>query len=224
MLDLVTANLQGGNISIWLGLGDGALAGEMIYGAGNCPGSVALGDFNEDGMLDVAAANSGSNDVSVLLNRTPAPRTVYRFWSPAYSRHFYTIRPAERDKLINNYSHVWTYEGPAYKAWSDDRQSGVAPVYRFWSASLNAHVYTIKPAERDKLLNSYSHVWAYEGVAFYAYAPGAQPTGTMGVYRFWSTTLNCHFYTAKLAERDKLINSFSSVWAYENIMWYAYGA
>src|SRR5262245_30840440 len=38
------------------------------YPVGADPRSVALGDFNNDGLLDLAVANSGSNDVAVLLN------------------------------------------------------------------------------------------------------------------------------------------------------------
>ncbi len=38
------------------------------YPVGADPRSVALGDFNEDGLLDLAVAGAGSNDVSVLLN------------------------------------------------------------------------------------------------------------------------------------------------------------
>jgi len=38
-------------------------------------------------------------------------KPVYRFWSPMNNRHFYTISESERDKLIDLYSHVWTYEG-----------------------------------------------------------------------------------------------------------------
>ena len=34
---------------------------------GTTPNAVAVGDFNRDGQLDVAVANSGSNDVSILL-------------------------------------------------------------------------------------------------------------------------------------------------------------
>ena len=34
---------------------------------GSTPISVCTGDFNEDGIMDLASANSGSNNVSVLL-------------------------------------------------------------------------------------------------------------------------------------------------------------
>jgi FG-GAP repeat protein len=37
------------------------------YGVGISPSSVAAGDFNGDGVLDLAVANSGSASVSVLL-------------------------------------------------------------------------------------------------------------------------------------------------------------
>ena len=37
------------------------------YGAGDDPSSVAIGDLNGDGKLDLAVANAGSDNVSVLL-------------------------------------------------------------------------------------------------------------------------------------------------------------
>jgi len=42
-----------------------SITSELAAGSG--PDSVAVGDFNGDGKLDLAVANSGSNDVSVLL-------------------------------------------------------------------------------------------------------------------------------------------------------------
>jgi hypothetical protein len=98
----------------------------------------------------------------------------------------------------------------------------VAPIYRFWSDTANAHFYTIKEAEKDKLISKYSHLWTFEGVAFYAYADGFQPAGAYAVYRFWSDTLGFHFYTMRETERDKLISRYSFLWAYEGPAWYAY--
>jgi hypothetical protein len=37
------------------------------FGTGSLPFSVAVGDFNGDGKLDLAVANGGSNTVSILL-------------------------------------------------------------------------------------------------------------------------------------------------------------
>src|SRR5438034_1410164 len=41
--------------------------GHADFAAGSNPASVAAGDFNRDGVLDLATANYGSNTVSVLL-------------------------------------------------------------------------------------------------------------------------------------------------------------
>jgi len=147
---------------------------------------------------------------------------VYRFWSPLYSRHFYTTDEAERNKILDNYWRTWTYERVAYHAWSDAGVPGVAPVYRFWSGTLNAHFYTINVGERDKVRINYSRVWTYEGPVFYAYPAGSQAAGTLPIYRFWSGTLGYHFYTISETEKNKLISQYSRTWTYEGIAWYAY--
>jgi len=41
------------------------------FRAGSGPNSVAVGDFNGDGLQDLAVANGGSKNVSVLINNTP---------------------------------------------------------------------------------------------------------------------------------------------------------
>ncbi len=151
---------------------------------------------------------------------TPGP--VYRFWSPVLQRHFYTISEGEKNKVVNNYSDIWTYEQVAYYAFAGATDPIAAPVHRFWSASLKTHFYTMSEAERDKLINNYSNVWTDEGVAFYAYSVGAHPQGTSAVYRFWSGS--AHFYTISAAEHDKLLNDPLHIWAFELIAWYAYPA
>lgn len=40
--------------------------------------------------------------------------TVYRFWSPVFSHHFYTSVENEMNK-VKNTDPNWTYEGPAFK-------------------------------------------------------------------------------------------------------------
>ena len=44
-----------------------ALNAPSAFGAGTTPYSVAVGDFNGDGKLDLAVANEGSDNVSILL-------------------------------------------------------------------------------------------------------------------------------------------------------------
>jgi hypothetical protein len=149
-----------------------------------------------------------------------ALQPVYRFWSPVLGRHFYTISAAERDKLINSYANVWTYEGVGYNAFANGYRAGVAPVYRFWSETLKSHFFTTDESEKTKTMMDYPDIWVYEGVAFYAYRQGYRPEGTVGVHRFWSGT--SHFFTTSLAERDKLLSLLPGIWTYEATAWYVY--
>src|SRR5206468_5771422 len=53
--------------SVFLGAGDGTFSTKTDSVAGTSPSALAFGDFNADGAIDLAVANSGSNTVSVLL-------------------------------------------------------------------------------------------------------------------------------------------------------------
>lgn len=59
------------NVSVLLNNGDGTFQTQQIYAAGSGPSSVAIGELDGDGSLDLATANSGSHDVSVLLGQMP---------------------------------------------------------------------------------------------------------------------------------------------------------
>ncbi|MFL6231362.1 MAG: FG-GAP-like repeat-containing protein [Pyrinomonadaceae bacterium] len=59
--------------------GDGSFEPKLGYPAGQNPSSLALGDLNGDGRLDVATGNFDGDDVSVLLN-TPGLCTVQDAW------------------------------------------------------------------------------------------------------------------------------------------------
>jgi hypothetical protein len=66
-LDLAVTN-GSGNVSIFLGNGDGTFQSPVNYAVGTGPGlGIAAADFNGDGKLDLVVANNGSNNVSVLL-------------------------------------------------------------------------------------------------------------------------------------------------------------
>src|SRR6266700_577854 len=69
-LDLAVVNFGDWNVYVLLGNGDGTFqAARSVYFAsgGGFPWSIAAGDFNGDGKLDLAVSNYGSNSVSVLL-------------------------------------------------------------------------------------------------------------------------------------------------------------
>jgi hypothetical protein len=200
--DVLGASWQGGPITVFLGGGSSGL-------------EIASGDaWLDNFVVDAGASSEPSNDMI---------RDVYRFWSPVISRHFYTIDTAERDKLVNEYAAVWTYEGPVYKAATSAFQKGLLPVYRFWSPTGTSHLYTIDEAEKDKLIKEYSSYWIFEGVAFYAYPEGSQPAECLPVYRFWNVTDNSHFYTMDVSERDKIIREYPNIYTYEGVAFYAYG-
>ena len=76
-LDVVVANnginINGGwlagTVSILLGNGDGTFQTHVDFATATGPDSVAVGDFNADGMLDLVVAASAANVVSVLLGK-----------------------------------------------------------------------------------------------------------------------------------------------------------
>ncbi len=157
-----------------------------------------------------------------ITGSAPNYSPIYRFWSPIYTRHFYTISQTERDKLVNYFSHTWTYEGVVYYTFATDVGAATSPVYRFWSERLHSHFYTIDEAERDKLIDQYSYTWTYEGPVFYAYPKGQQPDDASPVYRFWSDVNKTHFYTISEDEKNKILNQYSHIYLYEGVVWYAY--
>jgi len=145
---------------------------------------------------------------------------VYRFWSPVNSVHFYTISEDEKNMVIANWQHVWTYEGVAYHTAATANATGLVPVYRFWSG--HSHFYTISEDEKNMLIRDYPGVWTFEGIAFYAYPEGQQPAGSKPIYRFWNGATSCHFYTISEAERETVERDFSFIWTLEGIAFYAY--
>ena len=86
--DLAIANGTSNNIYVFFsngfsaGTGRFATVPDKILPAGSNPYALATGDFNGDGVLDIACANSDSNDVTILLGDgkggfTQAPGSPY---------------------------------------------------------------------------------------------------------------------------------------------------
>lgn len=95
--------------------------------------------------------------------------------------------------------------------------SNRSPIYRFYNATTGAHFFTPSAAERDVVIQTLP-AFAYEGVAFYAYAssgPGQSP-----VYRFYNTASGAHFYTISAAERD-LVQATLPTYRFEGPAWWA---
>lgn len=92
ILDLAVTDLSYNLVSILPGNGDGtfSLAADVAYATGSQPYSIAVGDFNNDGALDLAISNEGSNNVTILLGNgaggfAPAPGILLAAGSVPYT-------------------------------------------------------------------------------------------------------------------------------------------
>ncbi len=67
--DIAVANAASGSgrVSVLLGTGNGVFSAAAPYAVGSGPSDVTTGDFNNDGVLDLAVANATSNNISILI-------------------------------------------------------------------------------------------------------------------------------------------------------------
>jgi hypothetical protein len=82
---MAATDLDLGSVSILLGRGDGTfrLGMSNSFATGETPVSAAVGDFNGDGIPDLATANYGGNTVSILVGKGDGTFTLKS--SPATS-------------------------------------------------------------------------------------------------------------------------------------------
>ncbi|MFQ5587938.1 MAG: FG-GAP-like repeat-containing protein [Nitrospiria bacterium] len=69
LADLVVSNRGSGTISRLMGVGDGKFStiAPITQGIGTAPGPIAVADLNQDERLDLVIANTGSDDLSILI-------------------------------------------------------------------------------------------------------------------------------------------------------------
>jgi hypothetical protein len=119
---------------------------------------------------DVWVYEEGAGFETFVDDSNPDTRPVHRFWAPEHGTYFYTIDEQEKNRLIDEHSDVWVYEGVVFYAHPEGLQPSLAkPVFRFWSPLAATHFYTIDEAERDKLIDEFPYAWIYEGIAWYSY-------------------------------------------------------
>lgn len=109
---------------------------------------------------------------------------AFRFYSPRFKTHFYTISTIERDRLVNDDNFAnggnWTYENVAYCADAAESIGNNTALYRFFSPRFRNHFFTTSTAERDQLINNDNFDtqpngnWRQEGTAYYV-LPYVQP-------------------------------------------------
>jgi thermitase len=188
--------------------------GGVIYDAGGYNTQYGYGRINT------------LNLINNTVTSTPAPplslSPVYRFWSSAYSHHFYTSSLAERNHVMATWPNVWSYEGIAYyvaQLNGGNCPNGLNKVYRFWSDSFRGHFYTASEYEKNYVMATWPNVWSYEGAQYCVSASNTNQFNSQ-VYRFWSSSFNGHFYTSSLAERNHVIATWPNVWSYEGgVFW-----
>jgi len=68
-VDIVVANQNAKSLSILLGNGDGTFQAPTTVATGNLPSSIAVADFNNDGISDLAVVNQGDNTIGIYLGK-----------------------------------------------------------------------------------------------------------------------------------------------------------
>ncbi len=89
----------GNLVSLLLGNGDGTFGAYTLFGAGYLSYSAAVGDFNNDGAVDLAVANGGSNTVSVLLNTQGTVMTFKSSLNPSMFGQSVTLSGTVADSV-----------------------------------------------------------------------------------------------------------------------------
>jgi len=131
--------------SVSLGNGDGTYRPPVYFAAGDNRAAVAAGDFNGDGFPDLAVANAGSDDVSVVLNtRDWRSLVVGGFPSPATAGEPGSLTVTALDgtgRLLP------TYTGTVHFT-STDAHAALPADYTFTAADGGMHtfVFTLKTA------------------------------------------------------------------------------
>ncbi len=109
--DLAVANFSSNDVSILLGDGSGGFApapGSPVA-VGDGPYGVAVGDFNGDGIADLAVANNSATTVNILLNQVTQTATAVlhrgedrRQWDAPCQRNLSRRHELQQQHLAND--------------------------------------------------------------------------------------------------------------------------
>ena len=153
--------------------------------------------------------------------------SVYRFFNTNDNAFFYTNSVAERDTVLANsdVSHnnvgewPYVYQGSSFEA--AHTYAKAVPLERFYNTVTHHHFFTSSATEAATVkANSASGAWpfVYEGVSLYVYASDPTPNSVgqeIPVERFYSATLNRHWFTADPTEITQI--RLTGLWVDEGI-------
>ena len=190
--------------------------------------------------LEFSSGTIATSTISYLPGYTAVPagsvQPVYRFYNDRDKAFFYTKDVGERDMIIRestdpNYTPengVWPYfyQGASFE--EAHSSSGSVPVYRFYNTKTGHHFFTTSEVERDMVQRESTDpgygqpgaLWTfvYEGEAFRAFTDSNHADAT-AVYRFYSPSLDRHFFTANADEAAQI--RLTGVWNDEGIGYWA---
>ncbi|CAF1313567.1 unnamed protein product [Rotaria sordida] len=104
-IDIVVANAAANNIGILLGHGNLTFDTIITYSTGNNskPQSLAVGDFDNDGQIDIAVANFLTSNISIFLGYQNGNFTIQVSYSTGYQSwpHSITVGDFNRDNRLD---------------------------------------------------------------------------------------------------------------------------
>ncbi|CAF4344529.1 unnamed protein product, partial [Adineta steineri] len=91
--DMIIVNYGTQSISIFYGSGTGKFSNAITFFTGydSIPMGITVGDFNNDKQMDIAIANSGTNNVGILLGNGNSSFATQTIFSTGIGSHPYSI-------------------------------------------------------------------------------------------------------------------------------------
>lgn len=169
-----------------------------------------------------------TNTINCISVRTRNP--VFRFYNSRDNAFFYTSNWDEANTIkLNSGPEItddsrWPYDYQGSTFATARSYSGSVPLYRFYNYHTGHHFFTASEEERSYILGKIeTGQWPfiYEDVAFQVYLEDPTPEfqgEELPVFRFYSLSLNRHFYTANPIEATLLQSS--EQWNYEGVGFY----
>jgi hypothetical protein len=139
-LDMATGSSAGPSVQVRLGNGDGTFGPAQAYDAGAHPAALAVGDWNGDGLPDIAAAATDAETIGIVL-QTPPPLAGFALTSlPAITAGApLALRVTAQDAYGNT---IQGYTGTVHFS-SDDSKAGIPADYTFTKADHGVHTFSL---------------------------------------------------------------------------------